>query len=1365
MTTSGEVSPATAAVHAAAREALAFDDIDDFEAVRRGFVAPLPNGGVILNADGGTVWDLPSFAYIGPDTPSPPTVHPSLWRQSQLISQAGLFEVSERIYQVRNHDLANVTIIEGDDALIVMDPGTVAECTRVAMDLYFEHRPRQAVAAVIYTHTHIDHFGGVLGAVSPDDVAEGRTAVIAPGDDFNRHAYGENIIAGNAMGRRAGHAFGALLPACATGIVSDGIALAQVKAGHAGYLPPTDTIRHTGETRRIAGLTFVFQMAPDTEAPEEFHFYIPELRALTCAENANHTMHNIQTLRGARTRDAANFARYLDEAIDLFGTDVDVHYGPHTWPVWGHDRVVEFLSSQRDAYKYLHDQTLRLANHGLHPVEISEALELPAAIGRRWWNRGYHGTPKHNVRAVYHKELGWYDGNPASLDPLPPAESARRWVALAGGADEVVAAARDALAADDHRWVVELAGKAVFADPSNTAAREVQADALEQLGFQAEGPQWRNIYLSAAQELRQGVHPGERMNTRGLVASMPPDIFLDLVAVRLNGPRAEHDDFTIDVTVTDIAQRHSIHVRHGVLHHRARPAPDADVSAHADPLEADRDPVRTRGPRRQPRSRHRRDRRRRRGGPPPRRPARPLRRQLRARRTEPPGRSPGQIALVTSEPIPTVLDTDMGTDVDDALALISVLGSETLRLVGITTVYVDAPLRAAITARLLDLASIDLPVWAGASQPLRPIPSRESAGPWEWHEGRGILYDEVTPEEREHLDGGRAALRAYEPDPPGGSSGVDELVRLAREHPGLLVICIGPLTNIAWAMQRDPDFAGHVGRLVVLGGFVAPPGQEPRIEHNFCSDVGAVEVVFRSTTPVTLMTADVTQFSFVDHERLAGLRAAADPARAHDARVDLDLLRAQGPDAHVHARPADRRRRRRPGAGVVRQDAHPPRSRRREDPARSAVRTRSPRRCCSSRTCGSSAANRCSTSGCRPSAAGDPVDVPVWELSISHVADKYSFTLNNPSAGGLSFRETMHVPAAVRDDIVARTSGGRPPADDPAFDERLAEAGKDVFHLLLPRSIQDVLGKLEGGHLAISTDDPAILWESAFLNDAFLGLRFAIARRMIAKKVPDQKARSERPSLDMLVIADPRGDLRQAGGEAEAIAEMFAEEPLVQVRVLAGNDASTRNVLDQLSKNAYDIVHYAGHVDANEPGEATLKLADDDTPASYLAQRLAADKPQIVFVNGCSSGRLAEQVQDNPHAGGEWVASMAETFLTEGVGSYVGTLWDVADDAASRIASRFYAALLEGAAVGDALTSARQSAADLGAAGWGAYLLYGRPNEMISRDPARHRAAPQPGRAAQAHRQRQRGRAPPGGDPTGQARPQRGDQGVGRGVP
>jgi inosine-uridine nucleoside N-ribohydrolase len=343
------------------------------------------------------------------------------------------------------------------------------------------------------------------------------------------------------------------------------------------------------------------------------------------------------------------------------------------------------------------------------------------------------------------------------------------------------------------------------------------------------------------------------------------------------------------------------------------------------------------------------------------------------------------------------------------------------------------------------------------------------------------------------------------------------------------------------------------------------------------------------------------------------------------------------------------------------------------------------------------------------------MDLPTWELSISHSDENYSFTLNNPNAGGLSFRDTLRVPAAVRDDIVARSGGSSQPAHDAAFEKRLTEAGSLIFRRMLPKSIQDVLVKLDRGCLAIATDEPAILWESAFFNGSFLGLRLAVARRMIASTLPDPKPRPERPALEMLVIADTRGDLRQASAEADAIEELFADESLVHVRVLRQAEATTGNVLDQVSSNAYDIVHYAGHVDAHQPGEATLRLADGDITASYLAgQFSSSDLPQIVFINGCSSGTSAGAVSEQPRFGGEVIASMAGTFLTTGVGSYVGTLWDVTDVAASTIAGGFYKALLEGMAVGDALLSARQSAADVGAAGWAAYLLYGRPTQMIA---------------------------------------------------
>ncbi|MEY2243144.1 alkyl/aryl-sulfatase [Streptomyces sp. BF23-18] len=575
-------SSATAAVNRAALQKLAFDDVRDFEGVRRGFIAELPDNGVIRDAAGDLVWDLAWFSFVEAGEPAPDSVHPSLWRQSQLITEAGLYEVSDRIYQVRNHDLANVTIIEGDGGLIVVDTGSKAECAKVAMDLYYAHRPEKLpVVAVIYTHTHIDHYGGITGIVTPEEVASGRVAILAPGENFEKYALGENVTCGNVMSRRAAHAFGTLLPHGPLGFVTDGGGLALPPTGTFAYLPPTDTITTTGERRTLAGLEFVFQMAPDTEAPEEFHFYIPELKALTCAENANHSLHNIQTLRGARTRDAANFARCLDEAMELF-PDAEVHYGPHTWPVWGRDNVRDFLGSQRDAYKYLHDQALRLANHGLTPIEIAEQLDLPPALGRAWWNRGYHGTVNHNLKAVYAKELGWYDGNPMHLHPLPPAESAQRYVEAIGGTERVVELAREAFEAGDYRWVVELAGQAVFADPGNHIARGIQADAYEQLGYQSEGPQWRNLYLTAAQELRDGVPTTGVQSTGSIetVMAMPLDLFLDFIAVRLNGPKAADTALVVNLDLTDGDQPgpHSLQLANGVLHHRPRHTDNADLT-------------------------------------------------------------------------------------------------------------------------------------------------------------------------------------------------------------------------------------------------------------------------------------------------------------------------------------------------------------------------------------------------------------------------------------------------------------------------------------------------------------------------------------------------------------------------------------------------------------------------------------------------------------------------------------------------------------------------------------------------------------------------------------------------------------------
>ncbi|MFB9953724.1 alkyl/aryl-sulfatase [Cellulomonas denverensis] len=565
-----DASPATRAVLAAARDRYPWDDTADYTDALRGKIADIP-GGRVPTDDGHTSLDLGDFAFLGADgDPAPDTVDASLWRQSQLMRHAGLFRVTDRIHQVRNTDIADVTFVEGDDGVIVIDCAAAVEASRQALALYREHVSDKPVVAVIYTHTHVDHYGGVKGIVDPADVAAGRVPIIAPGriESFDALAIGENVIAGNAMSRRGLYAFNSLLDRGPRQGVSAGIGIATSGPATVSYLSPTDSITATGQSRRIAGLTFEFLYAPDTEAPEEMHIWIPELKALTCAENANHSLHNIQTLRGARTRDARNFARYLDETLVRWGDQVEVHFGPHTWPVWGNAAVVDFLESQRDTYQYLHDQALRLANKGYTPLEAAEVIELPPSLGRRWFNRGYHGTVHHDVRAVFTKELGMWDGDPVSLHPHPPVESATRWV-RAFGADALVAEGRRAIEAGDYRWAVEVLHTVVFADPDHTEARQLQADAYEQMGYQAEGPQWRGIFLTAARELREGIIPA-RFATASpdSIAAMPVSILFDFAAVHLIGDRAADLDLRFDVEFTDLGTTWTCWIGNGVLHAR-----------------------------------------------------------------------------------------------------------------------------------------------------------------------------------------------------------------------------------------------------------------------------------------------------------------------------------------------------------------------------------------------------------------------------------------------------------------------------------------------------------------------------------------------------------------------------------------------------------------------------------------------------------------------------------------------------------------------------------------------------------------------------------------------------------------------------
>ena len=574
-----EASPATVAALAAARERYPLDDVQDFTDVARGLIAPLPES--VLGDDGHVIFDLHAMDYIDGDAPD--SVDASLWRQSKLIRQGGLFKVVDGVYQVRGNDIAQLTVVEGVDGLIVIDCMAGVESARQGMALIREHVSDKPVAGVIYTHTHIDHYGGVKGVVSEEDVRSGKVPILAPGTiaSFDKFAIGENVVAGNAMARRAQYAFGGLLEHGPHGFVSCGIGTLTTKNPTVSYISPTDGIRTTGEKRTIAGIEFEFLYAPDTEAPEEMHIWIPELKALTTAENANHSLHNIQTLRGARTRDARNFARYLDETLERWGDEAEVHYGPHTWPVWGNADVTALIASQRDAYKYIHDQALRLANQGYTPLEAAEEIRLPAELDRKWFNHGYHGTVHHDVRAVFTKELGMWDGDPVSLHPHPPVESAKRYIAFIGR-DKVLEEGKRAFEAADYRWAVEILHKLVFADPGDVEARDLQADAYEQLGFQSEGPQWRGIFLTAARELREGIQPTAFTTaSEDTLLGMPIDILFDFAAVHVNGPKAADADIRINLDFTDSAEQWNLWIARGVLNARRGHSTDAPLTVSA----------------------------------------------------------------------------------------------------------------------------------------------------------------------------------------------------------------------------------------------------------------------------------------------------------------------------------------------------------------------------------------------------------------------------------------------------------------------------------------------------------------------------------------------------------------------------------------------------------------------------------------------------------------------------------------------------------------------------------------------------------------------------------------------------------------
>ncbi|MFD1190381.1 alkyl/aryl-sulfatase [Phenylobacterium conjunctum] len=569
-----DATSATLAAQAALLASLPAEDGVDFERARRGFIDTLPDARV-ETARGGVAWDLSPFDFQGGGAPAPDTVNPSLWRLAQLNLNHGLYKVTEGIYQVRGFDLSNITFVEGNEGFIVVDPLTSAEPAAAALALMRKHRGDKPVSAVIYTHSHVDHYGGVKGVLTDADIAAG-ARIIAP-EGFLAEAVSENVLAGNAMGRRATYMYGALLHRGPRGHVDSGLGKA-VSSGQVNLIAPTESISKTGTRLTLDGVEIVFQVTPGTEAPAEMNFFFPRHRALCMAENCTCQLHNLYTPRGAQVRDAKAWSFYIDEAIDLFADQSEVLFASHHWPRWGKADQVAFLEKQSDLYKFIHDQTLRLANHGLTPLEIAEQVKLPPSLADEWHTRSYYGTISHNTKAVYQRYLGWFDGNPANLHKHPPEAAARRYVDAIGGADAVLAKGRAAFDAGDYRWVAELVNHLVFADPDNMEARNLQADALEQLGYQAESGPWRDFYLTGAQELRL-VRPKAttpRQGATGQLRTLPADQLLDSLSVRLNGDTVGRAQPAMLLTFTDADETFSLKVRNGVLHHRpAKPSETA----------------------------------------------------------------------------------------------------------------------------------------------------------------------------------------------------------------------------------------------------------------------------------------------------------------------------------------------------------------------------------------------------------------------------------------------------------------------------------------------------------------------------------------------------------------------------------------------------------------------------------------------------------------------------------------------------------------------------------------------------------------------------------------------------------------------
>lgn len=560
----------------AVSDSLPLDNQDDFDQARKGLIAQLDTL-IVKDNQGRTLWDQNAYQFIHGEAPA--TANPSLWRQEKLNNIHGLFELVPGIYQLRGFDLANLTLIEGKSGWIIVDPLTTADTSRAAMQFAAQHLDEKPVSAIIFSHSHIDHFGGVEGVM--DNLVSEDIPIIAP-TGFMEEAVSENILAGLGMERRAQFMYGRNLPVSARAHIGTGLGKEPARGGKISIARPNVIIDNTGQNMTIDGVDFVFQNAPGSEAPAELTFYLPQFKAFCGGEIVNRNMHNLYTLRGAKVRDSLAWSRYIDEMLHLFADKSDVYFGTHQWPIWGQDNIKSFIKGQRDTYKFIHDQTLRMANRGKTPREISEELTLPDALANNFSNRGYYGTLSHNIKAVYQMYFGWYDANPANLNPLPPAQQAERYVTAMGGSAKVLALSQTAFDNGDYRWAAELLNHAVFADAGDQPAKELLAKTYDQLGYQSESAPWRDAYLSAAYELRHGVPTAKHnvlKDAEGLFREVPSELFFAAMATQLNSEKADGKHYIINILMTDSDKSFVLEVDNSVMNYRlSEPNPHADAS-------------------------------------------------------------------------------------------------------------------------------------------------------------------------------------------------------------------------------------------------------------------------------------------------------------------------------------------------------------------------------------------------------------------------------------------------------------------------------------------------------------------------------------------------------------------------------------------------------------------------------------------------------------------------------------------------------------------------------------------------------------------------------------------------------------------